>query len=269
VTQPVEELVRLAVQGDRRALEAAVASVQHLVYRLALRMLGDPADAEDAAQDILVRVVTSLASYRGEAAFSTWVYRVATNHLLNVKRGRAERQEGFEKLAAQIDAGAAENGESSHDRLLKREVFLGCTQAMLLCLDREHRIALVLGDLFELSHEEAAFVLGIQPAAYRKRLERARARVVEFLRGRCGVLDESARCRCERQVSYATRIGELRPEALRFARLPVIDESCDGFEELVNVVDVGKMYRSQPAFAAPPKMLEELQRVLGRGRGAS
>jgi hypothetical protein len=60
----LEENVRRAVEGDRRALEAVVAGVQDLVYRLALRMLGEPADAEDAAQDVLVRVVTSLASYR-------------------------------------------------------------------------------------------------------------------------------------------------------------------------------------------------------------
>jgi RNA polymerase sigma factor (sigma-70 family) len=261
----LEEHVRRAVAGDRRALEAVVQGIQHLVYRLALRMLGEPADAQDASQDILARVVTNLGSYRGDSAFTTWVYRVATNHLLDARRGRAEQIAAFDALAAQIDAGAAEDAEASTDTVLKREVVLGCTQAMLLCLDRPHRIALVLGDVFELSHEEAAYVLDVTAATYRKRLERARELVVSFLRGRCGVFDASARCRCSRQVAYATRIGELRPDDLRFAQLPVEDGSRADYQELVDVADVGRMYRSQPRFTAPDVMLSELRRVIAAG----
>jgi len=263
---PLEEHVRRAVEGDRRALEATVEGIQHMVYRLALRMLGEPADAEDASQDILARVVTNLASYRGDSAFTTWVYRVATNHLLNVKRGRAEQRMAFDALAAQIDAGAAEEGEPSADRVLWQEVELGCTQAMLLCLDRDHRIALVLGDVLELSNEEAAQVLDVSPAAYRKRLERARERIVAFLRGRCGVFDGAAKCRCSKQVAYAARIGELRPDDLRFARLPVEEGSRQDYQELLDVGSIVRMYRSQPRFLAPDVLLSELRRVIA-GRG--
>jgi RNA polymerase sigma factor (sigma-70 family) len=264
---PLEEHVRRAVEGDRRALEATVEAIQHIVYRLALRMLGEPADAQDASQDILARVVTNLASYRGDSAFTTWVYRVATNHLLNVKRGRAEQRAAFDALAAQIDAGAAEDGDASTDHVLKQEVVLGCTQAMLLCLDRDHRIALVLGDVLELSNEEAAEVLDVTPSAYRKRLERARERIVAFLRGRCGVFDASAKCRCSKQVAYATRIGELRSDDLRFARLPVEASSREDYEELVDVASVARMYRSQPRFGAPDVLLSELRRVIGGRQG--
>jgi RNA polymerase sigma factor (sigma-70 family) len=263
----LEEHVRRAVEGDRRALEATIEAIQHMVYRLALRMLGEPADAQDASQDILARVVTNLASYRGDSAFTTWVYRVATNHLLNVKRSRAEQRAAFDSLAAQIDAGAAQDGEASTERILQQEVVLACTQAMLLCLDRDHRIALVLGDLFELSNEEAAEVLDVSPAAYRKRLERARERVVAFLRGRCGVFDGAAKCRCSKQVAYAARIGELRPGDLRMARLPVEEGSRDDYQELVDVQSIARMYRSQPRFMAPDVLLGELRRVIAGRRG--
>src|ERR1041384_3005902 len=80
--------VRAAAAGDGGAGRAGGGAVQAPVSRLALRMLGHPADAEDAAQEILVIVVTHLGSFRGESAFMTWVWRIAANHLGRVGRGR-------------------------------------------------------------------------------------------------------------------------------------------------------------------------------------
>ncbi|HEX8945921.1 MAG TPA: sigma factor [Gemmatimonadaceae bacterium] len=85
----LEELAKRAVAGDGGALTAVVEGVQDDVYRLALRMLWHPQDAEDASQEILFKIVTSLATFRGESAFRTWALRVATNHLLNVRRSCA------------------------------------------------------------------------------------------------------------------------------------------------------------------------------------
>jgi predicted DNA-binding protein (UPF0251 family) len=190
------------------------------------------------------------------------LFRTATR-AGGVEHTAALTKERRDALAAQIDAGGAAGGEASDDRLLKREVVLGCTQAMLMCLDREHRMALVLGDIFDLSHEEAAFVLDIQPSAYRKRLERARERVTAFLRQRCGVFDAAGACRCAKQVAYAQRIGALEPTRLRFATLPAEGGTKD-FEELVDVASVAHMYRSQPRPHAPDKLLHELRRVIAR-----
>ena len=76
--------------GDAAALEELLRNVQDRVYRLALRMLSDPEDAQDAAQEILLKIASGLKSYRGESAFTTWVYRVACNHLLNARTRRAD-----------------------------------------------------------------------------------------------------------------------------------------------------------------------------------
>jgi RNA polymerase sigma factor (sigma-70 family) len=88
----LEDLVQQAKDGKKEALESLVRRIQDRVYGLALRMLGYPADAEDAAQEILVKVVTHLDSFRQESAFSTWVYRVAANHLLTTRKRLAEKQ---------------------------------------------------------------------------------------------------------------------------------------------------------------------------------
>src|SRR5215468_2497513 len=82
--------VRAAAGGDKEAARAVLEGVQDDVYRLALRMLGHPADAEDATQEILIIVLTHLGAFRGESAFKTWVWRIAANHLQGVRRGRRE-----------------------------------------------------------------------------------------------------------------------------------------------------------------------------------
>ena len=79
-------LVHKATEGDKKALETLVADVQDIVFNLSLRMLGTFADAEDAAQDILLKMITHLSSFKGGSAFTTWVFSIAVNHLKNYKK---------------------------------------------------------------------------------------------------------------------------------------------------------------------------------------
>ena len=79
-------LVHKATEGDKKALETLVVDVQDIVFNLSLRMLGTFADAEDAAQDILLKMITYLSSFKGGSAFTTWVFSIAVNHLKNYKK---------------------------------------------------------------------------------------------------------------------------------------------------------------------------------------
>ncbi len=81
------ELVARAVDGDKAALEEVICLLQDPLYRLALRMVRRPSDAEDATQEILIGVITRLAAWRGESKLLTWAYRVGVNYLLNLRRG--------------------------------------------------------------------------------------------------------------------------------------------------------------------------------------
>lgn len=218
----LEDDVALARGGDRAALERVVRGVQKQVYGIAIRFLWHPQDAEDASQEILVRVVTSLAGFRGESAFSTWVYRVACNFLLNLKRQRMEeRALSFEAFAAELEQGLDQAvgpaREEPERALLLQEVKIGCTLAMLLCLDRGHRLAYILGEILELEHHEAAEVLEIDPATYRKRVSRARSRINSLMLQRCGLVDANNRCRCSRKLSCAIDRGHVDPQHLLFA----------------------------------------------------
>ena len=87
----LEELARQALDGDRDALDSLVRSLQGDLYGLALRMLWNREDAEDATQEILVRIVTRLSQFNFESRVKTWAYRVAVNYILDVKKSAVER----------------------------------------------------------------------------------------------------------------------------------------------------------------------------------
>jgi len=246
-----ERLVRRAADGDGDALEAVIRGVQDDVYRLAVRMLWHPADAEDATQEILIRLVTRLDAFRGEAAFGTWAYRVAVNHLLTTRRRRAERAalsfEAFaEDLAGGLDRAYAAPGVD--EALLEEEVKVGCTQAILLCLDRGHRAAYIVGEVFDLPSDEAAWILGLTPAAYRKRLSRARERIRAFMEGHCGLVSAANPCRCRRRIGTAIATGRADPANLLFARSGAVRR---GIEEMEGLHASAAVLRSHPETRAP------------------
>src|SRR6266849_4723165 len=183
------DLVRRATAGDREALESLIEGTQDKVYGLALRMLWHPEDARDATQEILLRVVTHLSSFRHESSFPTWVYRLATNALLNFRKSRLEREAyDFERFGRELDQGLSEN-PSIEKELLIEEIKIGCTLGMLTCLDRNHRLAYIIGEILEFDSSQAAEILEISPSSFRQRLSRARKAVIEFTRRKCGIVN--------------------------------------------------------------------------------
>lgn len=216
----LEEMARQALDGDREALDNLVRALQGDVYGLALRMLWNREDAEDATQEILVRIVTRLSQFGFRSRLKTWAYRLAVNYILDTKKSAIERLElSFERFADNLAGGLepAAPADSEHS-LLVDEVKVGCSLAMLQCLDRPHRAAYVLGEIMELSGPEAAEVLAISPALFRKRLQHARQAVLEFVRSHCGLVSDSAPCRCHRRLTSAAVAGFDEAQPLQFAR---------------------------------------------------
>lgn len=215
----LEDVARRAVDGDRDALDSLVRALQGDIYGLALRMLWNREDAEDATQEILVRVVTRLSQFDFRSKLTTWVYRVAVNYILDVQKSPVERMHlSFDRFAEDLAEGLSADGPRDGERsLLTEEVKIGCTLGMLQCLDRPHRLAYVLGEILELSGPEAAEALEIAPEVFRKRLQRARDAIVSFTRAYCGLVSDTAACRCNRRVPAALRLGRARADALDFA----------------------------------------------------
>ena len=215
----LEDEARRAIDGDRQALERLVRALQGDIYGLALRMLCNREDAEDATQEILVRVVTRLSQFDFRSKLKTWTYRVAVNYILDVKKSAVERLNlSFERFTEDLTDGLSlEAPAETEHSLLIEEVKVGCTLGMLQCLDRPHRLAYVLGEILELPGAEAAEALEIAPDLFRKRLQHARAAILTFTSTYCGLASDSATCSCNRQLPGALRTGKIHPDSCAFA----------------------------------------------------
>jgi len=191
--EALSALVDSARAGDAEALNLLIARLVDDVYRLSLRMTANPADAEDATQEVMIKVVTHLGTFRGDASVRTWTYRIAVRHLVDQRKTRVEALGlDFDRFAADLMDGLAP--PQDEDPLAATEVKLGCTLAMLTCLDREHRVAYILGEVFDLPSAIAAAIVEAPKAAYRQRLSRARRQLEAFTNSYCGVVNASAPC---------------------------------------------------------------------------
>jgi RNA polymerase sigma factor (sigma-70 family) len=263
-------LVEAAQGGDRAALEEVIRRIQNPVYGLALRMLWHPEEARDATQEILIRTVTGLGGFRGNSTFTTWVYRVACNYLKTARRSRLEeRRYTFDQFGRELDEGLSDEPLTEGDveeSLLLEEVKIGCTYALLLCLDRDHRLAYILGEILDLEGPEASRILGIEPAAFRKRLSRARADITAFMTAKCGLVNGDAACRCRRRVATAVRVGHVDPLNLRFAtnqahatQFPVV---LTAIRRLEGLRRAAALYRSHPEPSSPEDFTQHLRELV-------
>lgn len=218
--QELQALVENATAGDKKALEMLVASVQDIVFNLSLRMLGTFADAEDATQDILLKMITHLSSFRGDSAFTTWVFRIAVNHLKNYKKHMFARHPlNFEFYGNDIEHAKIQDvpdlTQNVERNILAEELKLSCTNVMLQCLDVESRCIFILGTMFQIDSRIAADILEMTPEAYRQRLCRIRKKMADFLGQYCGEYG-NGRCRCRERVNYAIQSHRINPLQLDY-----------------------------------------------------
>ena len=213
--EELQTMAEKATAGDREALEVLVAGVQDMVFNLSLRMLGTFADAEDATQDILLKMITHLSTFRGESAFTTWVFRIAVNHLKNYKKHMfAHAGLSFACYGEDIENGKIQDvpdvTQNVEKDILAEELKMSCTNVMLQCLDTESRCIFILGTMFQVDSRITGEILEITPEAYRQRLSRVRRKMADFLGQYCGEYG-SGRCRCKDRVNYAIQNHRINP----------------------------------------------------------
>jgi len=266
-TEEITATIERAKGGDRVALEAVVAHIQDRVYNLSLRMLWLPEDAADATQEILIKVITHLGQFEGRSAFTTWVYRIATNYLLTMRKRQAEIEGG--RMARLTDGDETEwDILPSHlalatpdEHIALTEMQMHCTLGMTLCLDRDLRIAFILGAGFGVSSEEGAAITDTTPAAFRKRLSRARARMYQVLNEKCSLVNPEVPCSCTRRAGFAEQVHELFG-GLTTLPAHALDASCAEIDALDRLT---VLYRNHHAYAHPTSFVAALRALIESG----
>lgn len=273
-SDPDIELVRRAQEGDRDALEKLILRHQAWVYNISVRMVFVPEEAEEVAQEVLIKAVTKLSTFQGDSKFRTWLYRITANHVLNMKRrGGETSSQTFSTYAAAI------NGTPDLDLpdpksvpvdvpLLVEEAKIACTTGMLLCLDRRQRLAFTLGEILGVSDTVGSEVMEMSADNFRQILSRARRDLYQFMSNQCGLVNPSNPCRCHKKTRGFINDGHVDPNRLMFVRLHVqkVDEvASDTVREIEDVLarQHAAIYRDHP-FLEPSDQVNWLRRILDR-----
>lgn len=253
-------LIETILTGSREALEVLIVRHRGWIYNLALRMTLDHQDAEDVSQEILIKLITSLSTYQPEKSrFRTWLYRIVANHVLNMKSRKYEKL--FPSFDACTDAIARipdESIEGSPEQLvLVEELKIKCMTGMLLCLDRRHRLAFVMSEIFAVSNAEGREILDVSDTNYRKMLSRARKKVYNFINQNCGLVHPDNPCHCHKKLNGFIRTGFVDPDNLLFYTDQVksigetIRQNRDALYRLNPFEKAQQLMRHQPFYPPP------------------
>lgn len=254
--EELRALIDKATAGDKESLETLVTSVQDIVFNLSLRMLGTFADAEDATQDILLKMITHLSSFRGDSSFTTWVFSIAANHLKNCKKHMfAHHPLSFEYYGDDIENGKIQDvpdlTQNVEKDILAEELKMSCTNVMLQCLDAESRCIFILGTMFKIDSHVAGDILNMTPEAYRQRLSRTRKKMADFLGQYCGEYG-GGKCKCKNRVNYAIqnhRINPLQMDYVAATEIPMqtmveVKNAMEDIDDLSQDFSFCKPYQS-------------------------
>src|SRR3954465_2716590 len=178
MSEPERSLLRRLRDRDERAFRELVETHRDRVFNITYRMLGDRAEAEDVAQEVFISVFKTIDTFREEAKFSTWLYRVAVNHCKNRIKYLARRHDRDRDELDETSNGP--NGAiggpmpAAPDRALEGVQMGELLQNAIKALDDEQRIVVVLRDVEDLSIEEICDITGLPDGTVKSRLHRAR-----------------------------------------------------------------------------------------------
>jgi len=267
---PDEDLVRGAQSGSREAAELLLARHHPWILNLAVRMMLRRADAEDATQEVLIKAFKSLPTFRGGSQFRTWLYRIAVNHILNVKKAAAAVC-SFEDAARGLERTPDLDLPDPRTvpvpvEILVEETKIVCTMGTLLCLDGRQRLVFILGEVFGVGDQVGAEIAGVTPVNFRQILSRARRDLYEYLRGNCSLVTPGAPCKCAKKTRAFIQGGFVDPRKLKFRvehQRKVRDVAGGRAGELIDAYMkvAAQVYRDHP-FYEPAEQVEMLREAL-------
>ncbi len=180
-----QELIAKAKAGDVSAFETLIVEHQKRIFAIAYRIAGNPEDAADMTQEVLVKIFKNLSKFRGNAKFSTWVYRVATNTCFDEQK-KLRRHENYsldqeiETEDGSMAASLADDGPTP-DETAERNQVRSAVHAAIRQLGEDHQKVIILRDIEGFSYDEIADMLQCSVGTVKSRINRARATLKKIL----------------------------------------------------------------------------------------
>ncbi|MBN1796931.1 MAG: RNA polymerase sigma factor [Spirochaetales bacterium] len=266
-------LIKDSIQGNHGALEKLIRRYQHWLYNLVLRMVGDPFEAEDITQEILIKIITKLPTFKGKSEFKTWLYRIACNHVINIKKCSREKKGPvtfstlWKNIQSTPDFDFADTKiQGVETKLIVDEIKFECMLGMLICLKPVARLAFILGVFFQFEDTVASEMMGITRVNFRKILSRARNELFNFMNDKCSLMKPGNPCQCKRKLKSMLAAGYIDPKKLRFNSdfikkvRQMIPKKMESFNDVYDS-KVIELFRDQP-FKNQPDFNKRLAHII-------
>ncbi|WP_106794306.1 RNA polymerase sigma factor [Aquimarina sp. Aq78] len=258
------DLIAQSLAGHKAALENLIKKHQDWIYNVALSFVGDKDEAADLTQEVLIKIVTKLDSFKQKSLFRTWVYRIVKNHFLNMKRGKYEiNSPTLEEFGQGLDQlpneSLSDYSFEVENKLLVKEAKISCMKGMLLCLDREQRMIYIIGELFEFTDTIGSEIMEISKENFRVKLHRAKKNLYNFMDNKCGLIKKSNPCRCAKKTAGFIKMGFVDPVHLHFQKNTittintVIDKKLETYNEEV-ITEYKQLFQEHPFLQSPDKL---------------
>ncbi len=217
------ELIQKTLEGDKKAVDDLLRKHQPYIYNIAWKMVQNPVDAADLAQEAMIKIITNLSKFNHKSTFRTWAYRIVVNHFLNDqhKRGNEQFLSSFEEMSHALDTipdHDMSEMEQQESKALIREMNLSCMSGMLLCLNREQRLVYIIGEMLGGDHTIGSDILQISKDNFRAKLRKARKDLYNFMNDKCGLINKNNPCRCHKKVKVAVENQVIDVKHLLFNR---------------------------------------------------
>lgn len=268
-----EILVSGSLNGNKAALNELIKRHQQYIYNIALRMIGDPEEAKDITQEVLVKIITKLSTFEKRSSFRTWAYRIVVNHFLNIKKtvNETKHKDNFKDYWKVIndvpDFDVTDSYAAPADmKIITDEIKISCMFGMLLCLDREQRMVYTLGVIFGVTDSVGSEILEITKDNYRQKLSRARKDIRNFMEDKCGLVNPNNPCHCKKKTKVLIDCGYVDPKNLKWNREKYysiqheITEKQKGLNILYNE-KAEVLFREHP-FQTSPDFVEGLKEII-------
>jgi RNA polymerase sigma-70 factor, ECF subfamily len=235
------------------------------VFNLAYRITGNRPDAEDVVQETFLQVYEHLDSFKGESTIYTWIYKIALNNCLKLKKkmDRAyvesldEKVEMFKRdIPAEVQEWYTDPEKAAYIGELLAQIRTGCLHFLSFRLPENQRIVYVMRNILDFSYRDISEILGIGENVIKARLNRARASLMEFFSSRCQWLTEDNTCTCQSRIGFALALD---PEILRKVKAQAVDAGIVSEAEMYAVYkpSIDELYRKFPMLEYRNQELKE------------
>lgn len=233
----------------------------NMVFNLSLHMLHNEVEAEDATQGIFERVVQNVSTFKQQSKLSTWIYKISYNYLIDEIRKKENTEISFDLFENDVVNFQPYNNELGlspvEEEIYIEEIKVGCTLALLQCLDSQNRFIYILGTIFNFPQREAAEICNLDYDNYRKRLSRSKNKIRSFMAKNCGLVNPDAECQCKKRILIALDRGRINPDKLLYKTEN--KEIRSYIDELNEIDEISKIYQNNPYLEKSDQQISSLK----------